>query len=160
MFTSIDVKFYVISVFICLFWGTFSLKKCFVPQGFFKWKLSTLGFGFAALAMFLGSSSAISSSRNVWNVPPVCTAFTKKRVLVPRTPRLPFLFLVIILHYFRLFADLFFPQIFSKKLIYEQNLNSNSLLSNWKSGFRLLHNIYPNCTAHKATNYCRQYLTL
>ena len=65
MFTSIDVKFYIISVFICLLEGTFSLKKRFVPQRFFKWKSSTLRSGFAALAMFLGSSSAISSSRNV-----------------------------------------------------------------------------------------------
>lgn len=41
---------------------------------------------------------------------------TKKRVLVPRTPRLPFLFLVIhsLLYYFRLFEDLFFSKFFQR----------------------------------------------
>ena len=41
---------------------------------------------------------------------------TKKRVLVPRTPRLLFLFLVIhsLLYYFRLFADLFFSKFFQR----------------------------------------------
>lgn len=58
------------------------------------------------------------------------------------------------------FLRIYFLQIFPKKLIYEQNLNTNNLLSNWKSGFRPLHSIYPNCTAHETTNNCRQYLRL
>ena len=47
--------------------------------------------------MFLGSSSAISSSRNVRNVPPFHTVLlfvssTKTTQTLPRAPRLPFLF--------------------------------------------------------------------
>ena len=40
----------------------------------------------------LGSSSAISSSRNVWNVVPFCTAPPKDHNLIPRASRLPLFF--------------------------------------------------------------------
>ena len=40
----------------------------------------------------LGSSSAISSSRNVWNVPPFCTALPKEHNLIPRASLLPLFF--------------------------------------------------------------------
>ena len=53
------------------------------------------------------------------------------RKTCPRPQDSSFLFLAIILHYFRLFADLFFLQIFLKKLIQEHNLNTNNLLSQY-----------------------------
>ena len=40
----------------------------------------------------LGSSSAISSSRNVWNVPPFCTVLPKEHNLIPRASLLPLFF--------------------------------------------------------------------
>ena len=46
----------------------------------------------AVFAMSLGSSSAISSSQNVWNVPPFYTAQQKQRRLFLGGSWLPFLF--------------------------------------------------------------------
>ena len=98
MLNSINVHVRCLSSFAC-FPTSSGYRRMFQQSGRYSFNSRCHPFSciLAFLAMFLGSSSAISSSRNVRNVPPFHTVLlfvssTKTTQTLPRAPRLPFLF--------------------------------------------------------------------